>query len=182
MQQGVWEKEKGDLSITSYVVPSSKGKKYVLVLSTMRPLQCITKDDGKKKPAVFNLYDFTKGGTDQMDQRIGSYSTKTKSPKWTRVAFAYILDTARVNASTVFSLSFDLTTSDLDSYELLWDLAESLVLPLAQIRRSNGLSVKTRMTLSLLLGSGCLPAGGSEEDASAASATAAGRKLRCHLC
>ena len=116
-----------------------------------------------------------------MDQRIGSYSTKTKSPKWTRVAFAYVLDTTRVNASTVFSLSFDLTTSDLDSYELLWDLAESLVLPLAQIWRSNGLSVKTRMK-SLLLGSGCLPAGGSEEDASAASATAAGRKQRCHLC
>ena len=42
------EKEKGDLSITSYVVPSSKGKKNVLVLSTMRPLQGITKDDGKK--------------------------------------------------------------------------------------------------------------------------------------
>ena len=76
-----WEKEKGDLSITSYVVPSSKGKKNVLVLSTMRPLQGITKDDGKKKQAVFQLYDCTKGGTDQMDQRIGSYSTKTKSPK-----------------------------------------------------------------------------------------------------
>ena len=76
-----WEKEKGDLSITTYVVPSSKGKKNVLVLSTMRPLQGITKDDGKKKPAVFKLYDFTKGGTDQMDQQIGSYSTKTKSPK-----------------------------------------------------------------------------------------------------
>ena len=81
-----------------------------------------------------------------------------------------------MNASTVFSLSFDLTTSDLDSYELLWDLAESLVLLLAQIWRSNGLSVKTRMK-SLLLGSGCLPAGGSEEDVSAASATApAGNK------
>ena len=68
-----------------------------------------------------------------MDQRIGSYSTKTKSPKWTRVAFAYVLDTAQVNASAVFSLSFNLT-SDLDLYELLWDLAGSLVLPLAQVQ------------------------------------------------
>ena len=138
-----WEKEKGDMSITSYVVPSSKGMKNVLVLSTMHPILGTTKDDGKQKPVVFKLYDFTKGGTDQMDQRIGIYSTKTKSSNWTRVAFSHVFDTACVNTSTVFALSYDLTLPNLDSFELLWKLVESLVLTLAQSRKINSLSTKT---------------------------------------
>ena len=51
------------------------------MLSTMRPLNRITKDDGKKKPAIFKFYDFSKGGTDEMDQRIAKYSAKPISPK-----------------------------------------------------------------------------------------------------
>ena len=47
-----WEKKKGDLSITSYVVPTSKSVRNVLVLTTTRPLLGVTKDDGKKKPAI----------------------------------------------------------------------------------------------------------------------------------
>ena len=56
-----WEKERGDLVITSYVVPTSKGQKNVLVLSTVEPLQGVTKDDGKTKPSIMKLYDFHKG-------------------------------------------------------------------------------------------------------------------------
>ena len=88
-----WEKERGDLVITSYVAPTSKGQKNVLVLSTVKPLQGVTKDDGKTKPSIMKLYDFTKGGTDVVDQRIGKYLTKPKSPKWTRVCFFYVFDT-----------------------------------------------------------------------------------------
>ena len=69
-----WEKEKGDLSLTSYVVPTSQGVKNVLILATVRPLLGVTRDDGRDKPAVFLLYDFTKGGTDVMDQQIGQYT------------------------------------------------------------------------------------------------------------
>ena len=169
------------MSITSYVVPSSKGMKNVLVLSTMHPILGITKDDGKQKPVVFKLYDFTKGGTDQMDQWIGNYSTKTKSSKWTRVAFSYVLETARVNASTVFALSYDLTLQDLDSFELLWKLAESLVLPLAQSRNLNGLSTKTWLKMSLLIGTGNAPAEGETGDSSAVH-TPTNRKQRCRMC
>ena len=79
----LWEKTKSDLVLTSYVVSSSKGKKNVLVLSTTKPLQGVTRDDGCRKPAVIKLYDFTKGGTDNVDQRIAMYSTRTKSAKWT---------------------------------------------------------------------------------------------------
>ena len=48
-----WEKTEGDLSLCTYTTKSkSKGKRNVLVLSTMRPLTGITRDDGKQKPAI----------------------------------------------------------------------------------------------------------------------------------
>ena len=46
----------------------------------------VTKDDGKKKPAIYKLYDFTKGDTDVVDQRMGMYTCEFMSPKWTMVA------------------------------------------------------------------------------------------------
>ena len=61
-----WEQD-GDLSLSSYVVRSSSGKKNILVPTTMRPLFGVTSDDGKKKPALYKLYNFTKGGTDIVD-------------------------------------------------------------------------------------------------------------------
>jgi len=52
----------------SYVLTTkSSGKRNVLLLSTVQPILGITKDDGKKKPAIYKLYDFTEGGTGVMD-------------------------------------------------------------------------------------------------------------------
>ena len=87
-----------------------------------------------------------------MDQQIGKYTTKVKSPKWTRVSFHYVLDTARVNASTVFALNFDLSAADVNALEIRWNLAESLVLPLERQRSTVGLSSKTQLKLSFLVG------------------------------
>ena len=58
-----WNEDDGRMSVTSYVVNTkSSGKQNVLVLSMMQPLLGVTKDDGKKKPAIIKLYDFTKVG------------------------------------------------------------------------------------------------------------------------
>ena len=85
-----WEKTEGDLSLCTYTTKSkSKGKKNVLVLSTMRPLMGITRDDGKQKPAIIKFYDFTKGGTDVMDQKISKYSCKSLTHCWTMIHFFY---------------------------------------------------------------------------------------------
>ena len=40
----------------------------------------MTKGEGKKKLAIMKLYDFRKGGTDVVDQKMGNYSVKSK---WT---------------------------------------------------------------------------------------------------
>ena len=99
-----WQKD-GPLSLSSYVVKSSTGKKNVFTLSTLEPILGTTKDDNCHKLGLYEPYDFTKGGTDIVDQRMGFHTTKTKSRKWTLVMFAYMLDTARVNSSTIFALN-----------------------------------------------------------------------------
>ena len=77
------EKKKAIQYITSYVVNTkSTDKRNILVLSTMPSLLGATKDDGKKKPAIMILYDFTKGFTDIIHERMSAYSVKPKSSKW----------------------------------------------------------------------------------------------------
>ena len=47
-----WD-ESSPLSISSYVVKTSKGKKKVILLSTAPPILRITKDDGKSKLGIY---------------------------------------------------------------------------------------------------------------------------------
>ena len=68
-------------SLTSYVVKTASGKRNVLVLTTVVPIIGKTKDDGKQKPAIIKFYDYTKGGTDIVDQIMTKYSVKPKSAK-----------------------------------------------------------------------------------------------------
>ena len=42
----------------------------------MRPLMGITRDNGKQKPVIIKFYDFTKKGTDILDQKISKYLCK----------------------------------------------------------------------------------------------------------
>ena len=61
-----------NLVLHSYVVKNkSSGLRNVLMLSSVQPLLGVTKDDNKFKPAIYKHYDFTKGGTDIVDQRVG---------------------------------------------------------------------------------------------------------------
>ena len=59
--QCFWESSENKLVLHSYVVPTkSSGKRNVLLLSTVQPILGVTKDDGKKKPAIYKLYDLRK--------------------------------------------------------------------------------------------------------------------------
>ena len=51
------------LSLCTYAVQpkSKKTAKNVVIVTTRRPMMKQTMDDGKKKPAIFKFYDFTKG-------------------------------------------------------------------------------------------------------------------------
>ena len=46
-----------------------------------------------------------KGSTDIVDQKITFYSSKTKSRKWTTIAFSYLLDICRIIAASVLAMN-----------------------------------------------------------------------------
>ena len=85
-----WEQEHGNFTLCAYTTKSKlKGKKNVLLLSTIRPLSGITHDGGKRKPAIVKFYDFTTGGIDILDQKISKYSCKSVTQPWTMVHFFF---------------------------------------------------------------------------------------------
>ena len=58
----IYHLEDSNMHLTNYVTKKkSGGKRNVTILSTVKPISGITKDD-KKKPQIFKLYDFTKSG------------------------------------------------------------------------------------------------------------------------
>ena len=63
-----WDSPKGDISLHSYAVVKSKGSKNVILLCTAEPLLGTAKGDKEKRPGIIQLYNFTKGGTDIVDQ------------------------------------------------------------------------------------------------------------------
>ena len=85
--------------------PSQRAKKNnVTVLSTSRPLHRKTIDDGKEKPQIIKFHDFTKRGTDIIDQLSDYYNTRAKSCQWVMVALYYMLETFRVDGKTYLLL------------------------------------------------------------------------------
>ena len=152
-----WEKEKGAMTMTSYVVNTkSSGKRSVLVLATANPILGVTKDDGKSKPAIIKFYHYTKGGRDIVDQKMGKYSVKPKSSKWTVCAFSYILDITRVNAATLSRLN-DNKSPKVHSNQLFlfgWNLAMQLISSHLRHRHefSNHLRKFTQESIAELLG------------------------------
>ena len=132
-----YEKSSKKLSITSYCVKTkSKGKKNVLVLSSLPVLPKVTLDDNKCKPAIIKLYDFCKSGTDLVDQRASKYCTAIKSNKWTKKHFCFTLDIGRINSQTIWALNNDLEPRKVNSFSYGWELASSLVVPHMKKRRS----------------------------------------------
>ncbi|XP_041481524.1 uncharacterized protein LOC121428771 [Lytechinus variegatus] len=150
-----WNVENQQMSLHSYmyvVRTKSTGPRNVLVLTTMKPILGTTTDGGKHKPAIFKLYDFTKGGTDIVDQRMQTYTTKAKSNRWTMVAFYYLLDTCRVNAQSILSMNQGLDPRKASSFEFGWDLVESLVVPYIQQRPTVGLPTSVLRKMKFFTG------------------------------
>ena len=139
--------KKNIIRLCNYVTKQKSGKKkQVVILTTTYPVKGITMDDKAKKPALFKFYDYTKTGTDLMDQRMArrKYSAKAKSNKWTMVGFYYLIDTARINAQTVWSFNNGVDPRKSSSYEFGMRVAKSLITPMIVTRPLEGLSSKVR--------------------------------------
>ncbi|KAI8516206.1 hypothetical protein Bbelb_047870 [Branchiostoma belcheri] len=90
--------------------------------------------------ASVTRYDFT---TDIVDQRIGFYTCKTITARWTMVAFAYLLDTCRVNSCSMDDMNKEMDPRRIDSLEYGWTLGMELTLPQIHARSFNGLGRPT---------------------------------------
>ena len=135
-----FEAQNGNLCLNSYTVKTkSKDKKNVLLLRTMRPLHKKTKDDKQEKPAIYKLYDFTKGGTDIVDQMNDCYPTRAKTLRWSTLGFYYMLDTIRVNSKFLWYIKHGKDPKKDNTFDLGLDLAHSLVMPFIQQRSLVGL-------------------------------------------
>ena len=118
----------------------------------MQPILGTTKDNGKQKPAIYKLYDYTKEGNDVVDQRMASYICTAKSKRWTLPAFSYILDVSRINLAIIISLNKGNNHRQIDSYDLGMDLALALIRPHVQRRPSIGLQFDVQRKMKLVLG------------------------------
>lgn len=172
-----WEVD-GPLSLSSYVVKTSTGKKNVLLLATHPQVLGTTKDDKKEKAGLYKLYDFTKGGTDIIDQRMGFFTTRTKSRRWTMTSFSYVLDMARVNSSTILALNQNTDPCKTDSFQHCYELSQQLIKPYLEQRSLNGLGWITKQKISLCLGR---PLDVPEQRNDKGPHTAPNRE-RCHIC
>ena len=113
----VYANEDDDMMLTSYVAKKKSGKRFILLLSTMHDDVRCSRDE-RKKPNTICFYDKTKCGVDVADVVIGKYTTKYKTRRWTMNAFAYMLDTVRTNAHTVFKeIKYDIRT-----FDFIWQL------------------------------------------------------------
>ena len=129
--------------------------------------------------AILNFYDFTKGGTDIVDQQIGFYSVNTKSRRSPTNLFSYILDTMRVNTQTIFSLNKGDDPRKTNSFEFCWELVLALVKPHFTSRRENnaGLSNSVSKKMNLILNES-EPVIENEEQVNILSNS----KSRCYTC
>ena len=63
----------------------------------------ITKDDNKQKPSIYKFDDFTKGGTDIVDQLNDCYTARSKSKWWDILTLFYMLDTSKSKNTLLYN-------------------------------------------------------------------------------
>ena len=147
------EQEHGNFTLCAYTTKSKlKGKKNVLLLSTIRPLSGITHDGRKRKPAIVKFYDFTTGGIDILDQKISKYSCKSVTQPWTMVHFFFLMDTIYCNALTLYAIKHGKTLHKINAFDNGWDLFMSLVKPFIAERPTVGLGIGLQNKISVMLG------------------------------
>ena len=139
------------MSLHSYVVKTkSTGKRNVLLLSTLEPLLVVTVMM-ERKPQIYKVYDFTKGGTDIIDQRAQYYTCKVKSNRWIIAAFSYILNNSRINASTILALNKKDDPRKVNSLDFGWELLQNLTTHFIENRSLSGLTSMVQQKMCVIL-------------------------------
>lgn len=88
------------ISMVSYV---PKKNRFVLLLSSAHMSRNVSADS-HQKPIMIMDYNKYKGGVDQADHMIGTYTCKRKINRWPAALFGYILDASSLNAFIIHSI------------------------------------------------------------------------------
>ena len=197
----IWYEEKlsnkSRLYLTEYTVtPKSSGRRNIVMMSTLPPYLGVTKDS-KKKPAISKLYDYTKGGVDIFDQRLGMWTSNSKHPKWPLVVFSYVLDSSRICGASIFCLANGLEPRNVDTKQYLYNLSMALILPHVYERKIHSgiqstLSKKIARTIEDAVEAGVIDANPHVQDAAVQVGTPGealawtgplvGKRKRCKCC
>lgn len=87
-----------DNTLCSYV---PKKNRAVILLSTMHQDSVISQEE-HKKPEIILDYNATKGGVDNLDKLVRTYSSKRKTKRWPMVVFFNTLDIGAYNALVIW--------------------------------------------------------------------------------
>ena len=109
------------------------------------------KDDNKSEPQIFKFYDFTKGGIDIVDQMNDYFPNRAKSLRWVIIVVYYMLETARVNAKTIWGIKNGTDHHKLKSFNFGWDLAKTFTIPHVIRRFLNRLALTVQLKRNLFL-------------------------------
>ncbi|XP_045068840.1 piggyBac transposable element-derived protein 4-like [Coregonus clupeaformis] len=88
-------------STTALVSYLAKKNKNVLLLSTLHTEAHVSRRQDKK-PAIVLDYNSNKGGVDNLDKVIGTYSCRRMTARWPLVIFHNILDVSSYNAFVIW--------------------------------------------------------------------------------
>ena len=80
------------------------------------------------------------------------FTTRAKSLRWVMIVLYYMLDTAPVNAKTIWCIKNGIDHHKLKSYNFGWDLAKTLTMPHSIRRDVNGLGLMVQLKRNLFLG------------------------------
>jgi hypothetical protein len=128
--------------LVTYVVPSKCRDGCKLrsqaFITTRKPILGISRDK-KKKPALAQFYEHTKGRPEAQKRSPPSYSCKIKSNRWITTGFSFILDIVRMNSAILVGLSTNRKRKT-NGPDFGYELARSLILPLIYSRKTIGLN------------------------------------------
>ncbi|XP_005753281.1 piggyBac transposable element-derived protein 4-like [Pundamilia nyererei] len=95
---------------------------------------------GPAKPSMVLHYNHTKGGVDNLDKVVGTYSCRRKTSRWPMALFHNMVDVAAYNAFVLWrEIHPDWMSGKLNKRRLFLEhLGKALVLPMLEARRRRG--------------------------------------------
>ena len=146
----IYHEPSADLHLVSYVTaskcPDTCRLRNQTFLTSRAPLRG-TSRDRKKKPALAQLYEFSKGRHDAVKQSPPPYSCKPKCMKWTVTGLAFILDIVRMNSAILVGIN---TGNKVNGNDFGFELARSLTIPFIYSKSLTGLQYATLAKMYLV--------------------------------